>query len=67
MIRSGAPVSSTAMCAHSVHTMLSAGWIIEASAITFAPVPFHTRKASLVGPNRSRKRAVASSVHLSLP
>ena len=47
--RSGAPASSTAMCAHSVHSTKSAGWTMVASAITLAPVPFHTRNASVRG------------------
>ena len=66
-IRSGAPVSSTAMWAHWLHTMQSAGRISAASAITLAPVPFHTSNACDAGPNRSRNRASASAVHASEP
>ena len=40
-IRSGAPVSSTAMCDHAEHTTASAGPSSAASASTLAPVPLN--------------------------
>ncbi len=66
-VLSGAPPSSTAMWAHSVHTTQSAGLAIVVNAMTLAPVPFQTRKVSVAGPKRSRKRASASSVQASAP
>ena len=49
-IRSGAPPSSTLMCADSAQITAPQRSVSAWSAVTFAPVPLKTGKASAVGP-----------------
>ncbi len=65
--RSGAPHSSTLMCAVSAQTTAWKGRVTAASAETFAPVPPKTKKTSALSPKRSRKSRTAVSVYTSSP
>ena len=65
-IRSGAPVSSVAMWAPSVHTTASAGPSSVASASTLAPVPLNVSSV-VTSPNSSRNAPSHSFVQASSP
>jgi hypothetical protein len=67
LIRSGAPHSSTAMCAVSAQITASKGFASALIASTFAPVPLKTTWAAACAPKWRRKHAVIDSVHGSSP
>ncbi len=65
--RSGAPHSSTLMCAVEAQTTASCGRMTEARPQTLAPVPPKTKKTSADTPNCSRNFATAAAVKGSSP
>jgi hypothetical protein len=61
-IFSGAPHSSTLMCALSAQMTASQRLVIDWSETTLAPVPFITKNTSACSPKCRRKTSLAASV-----